>query len=256
MRKRPDDLPGQLFLFGDVPQTSLESVRPIRAEGPTTDQIGILMAKKKKPSPNSKPKPAKRQTKAKAKDQPEPSLDPFAPENLRLPQDFAETAGVRKELVKVLCRKPHKSEFVRVRPGEEWRIDMATYEDKIDNIVYMIDRDLISELAESIQYVRVRVAINRQKDLFLWPCRLPGADGRRNQWHDSAHEMAALAETDWVRIVANMGAGMYEPYIPVNSLEDPEWPDHSFRDLLALAFKGNRVDTADHRVLKALRGEI
>ncbi len=41
----------------------------------------------------------------------------------------------------------------------------------------------------------------------------------------------------------------------MGDLPGPTWPDVSFRDLLAIAFKGKRIDTLDHPVLRRLRGE-
>ena len=49
--------------------------------------------------------------------------DPFDPESLRLSQDFASSIGVKRAVTVVPCRKPHRQEFVRVRPGEEWRLE-------------------------------------------------------------------------------------------------------------------------------------
>ena len=47
--------------------------------------------------------------------------DPFAPENLRLDQNFLETGGVKKLLTTIPVRKPNKQTFFRVRPGSKWR---------------------------------------------------------------------------------------------------------------------------------------
>jgi hypothetical protein len=49
------------------------------------------------------------------------SQDPFDPEALRLTPYFFETAGVKKLLTTVPCRKPHKHDFVRVCAEPEFR---------------------------------------------------------------------------------------------------------------------------------------
>ena len=64
--------------------------------------------------------------------------DPFDPARLRLSQDFAAMAGVRKVLTVVPCRKPHRHEFVRVRPGEDWRLETGMFEDKVNRDVYLV----------------------------------------------------------------------------------------------------------------------
>ena len=98
--------------------------------------------------------------------------------------------------------------------------------------------------------------INRQGVVFLWPCRLPEETGRRNPWHESALEAAARAKTNWMRIAADMSLGAYRIWQASGELPEPEWPEQSLRDLLAIAFKGRYIDTHDHAVLKRLRGEV
>ena len=46
------------------------------------------------------------------------SGDLIDPSLLRLEQNFAELAGVKKRLVTVPVRKPHRQEFIRVHPSE------------------------------------------------------------------------------------------------------------------------------------------
>ena len=53
-------------------------------------------------------------------------------------------------------------------------------------------------------------AINRQGVLFLWPIRLPGADGKIDDWSRSAMDAADEAKSRWVRVTSNMSLGAYE----------------------------------------------
>ena len=59
----------------------------------------------------------------------------------------------------------------------------------------------------------------------------------------------------WVRVQSNRSLGAYEIYEAAAPWGDPEWPDVQFKDLLKIAFKDRLIDTADHPVLKRLRGE-
>lgn len=181
--------------------------------------------------------------------------DPFDVESLRLGQDFASALNVKKVVTVVRCRKPNRQEFVRVRPGAEWRLETAAFEDKVQRETYLVDRPMWSDLNGEIIPVCLFLAINRQKDLFLWPLRLPGSDGRSNSWNDSAAAAAQLAQRVWVRIAANMAAGMYDAYEASGDLADPEWPDLSFHEILHLSFKDRFIKSADHVVLRQLRGE-
>ncbi len=182
--------------------------------------------------------------------------DPFDPATLRLSQDFSAKVGVKKVLTNVPCRKPNRQEFVRVRAGGDWRVDTAVFEDSIDRETYIVAAEFVPELVEEIRPVCLRVAINKQGDLFLWPLKLPGADGRTNRWHESAVDAANYAEKKWVRTTANMSAGMYDLHEATGDLVEPTWPDISFRDILELTFKDRQIDSHDHPILKSLRGEV
>ena len=190
-------------------------------------------------------------------DQPsDKAVDPFNPENLRLSQDFGATLGVKKVLTTVRCDKPNRQVFCRVRPGEEWRLDTGIFEDKVNRGErYLVDRDLWGELAGEIVPATLLTAVTKQNDLFLWPIKLPGPDGRSNEWNDSALAAARLAETRWVRMAANMQAGPYDVFEACGELADPVWPDLTFPEILRLAFKDRFIQDLDRAVLKALRGE-
>ena len=97
-------------------------------------------------------------------------------------------------------------------------------------------------------------AVNRQGVVFLWPVRLPSADGKEMVWHSSAREAAAEAVTTWTRVTANMALGAYEVAIAETVTTEPQWPDSSFQDLLRIAFKGRLITDLDHPVVKRLRG--
>ena len=84
---------------------------------------------------------------------------------------------------------------------------------------------------------------------------LPSLDGRTNTWNESAVAAARLAETTWVRVSANMPAGLYDVHEATGNLAAPEWPDLSFQEILRLAFRDRFIHDVDHAVLRALRGE-
>jgi hypothetical protein len=65
--------------------------------------------------------------------------------------------------------------------------------------------------------VTLHTAMTREGTVFLWPARLPDADGSPNSWYDSAREAAAAAIKTRVRVVANMGTGAYEFLSTVSS---------------------------------------
>ena len=97
-------------------------------------------------------------------------------------------------------------------------------------------------------------AINRQGTLFLWPVRLPGADGKIDTWSRSAMDAAEYATKQWVRVQSNMSLGAYEVLAATADLPEPEWPATDFRELLRVAFRDRHITSADHPVIQRLRG--
>lgn len=185
----------------------------------------------------------------------EQTPNPFDPARLRLNQNFAAQVGVNKVLTIVPCRKPNRQEFVRVRPGEDWRLQTAVFEDKVSRETYLVEQALWPELMQEIYAVCLFYAITRQGDVFLWPVKLPGSDGKTNSWNQSALAAAHFAETHWVRVASNMAANMYDMFAAKSELANAEWPNLPFGEILRLTFKDRHIDSMSHPTVKALRGE-
>jgi hypothetical protein len=183
--------------------------------------------------------------------------DPFDPAALRLSGDAAAGLGVKRALLTVPVRKPDKSWFVRVHPEPAYALETAVIELKEDRETYLVTPALWPFLAGEATFSprALFTTINRQGVLFLWPIRLPGPDGKRDEWSRSALEAADLARKGWVRVTANMGLGAYEVFQATGALPDPDWPALPFRELLRVAFRERFIDSADHPVLRRLRGE-
>ena len=182
--------------------------------------------------------------------------DPFNPATLRLSQDPLAVAGVKKALIRVPVRRPGPQEYVRVHPGEDFRLDTAIIDFREAGECYLIAPELRGELFAEIKPVRLFVTISRQNVVAIWPCKLPGPDGRPNAWHDTALRAAELAMTRWTRIVPDMGLGGYQPYTAAGDLPEPEWPTQSFPELLKIAFGAFYVDRPDHPVIRKLQGLV
>jgi hypothetical protein len=181
--------------------------------------------------------------------------DPFDPESLRLDQTFTEGAAVKKLLTTIPVRKPNRQDFVRVHPDPAWRATpVGILELKEDRETYLVTPIMAVELRDEVSSATLFTAITRQGTLFLWPVRLPAADGRKNEWHRSAHEGAELAMSKWIRVGANMNLGAYEFATALNGLADPAWPDITFNEVLKIAFRDRIIDNPDHPVIKRLRG--
>jgi len=179
----------------------------------------------------------------------------FNLDRLRLPQNFADSVGVRKLLKTVPVRKPSRQEFIRVHPDPAYHLDVAILELKEDREFYLCLPEIAGELSSEVAERTLYTAITRQGVTFLWPIPFP-AEGRRNQWAASARDAAEEAVKGWVRVVANMNAGFYDVYAASATLPEPEWPAVSFAELLKLAFNGDKlIQSVNHPVIERLRGQ-
>jgi hypothetical protein len=184
--------------------------------------------------------------------------DPFDPASLRLSQEFGAGLGVKKALLSVPVRKPANSWWVRVHAAPEYRLQTAVIELKEDRETYLVAPILWDDLMTEATFSprALFTAVNRQGVLFLWPIRLPRADGRADEWNRTALEAAEQATKGWVRVAANMALGAYDVFEAGGQLGEPDWPALPLRELLRIAFKDRFIDSLDHPVLRRLRGEV
>ena len=175
---------------------------------------------------------------------------------LKLDQSFADTVGVKKILNTVPVGKPNKQDFIRVNPDPEFRLSPAALiELKDDRESYLVTPTMAANLPGEFSPCSLFLAINRQGILRVWPVKLPGGDGKINPWHQSAAEAAEHAMSCWVRVTANMSLGAYELFEATGNLPEPVWPEHSFPEILKIAFRGRVVDSPEHPLVLKLQGQ-
>lgn len=183
--------------------------------------------------------------------------DPLDPKHLALGQDFAGAIGVKKLTTSVPVRKPHRHEWVRAHPDPEYRLQTAALPLKFEREeVYLVAQPLWTELPGEIRPIEISTAINREGIVFLWPVKLPGADGRIDTWNASLIDAITHARQQWVRVSANMSLGGYEVHVPTGELSEPTWPTLTFRELLRIGFRDRFITDMNHPALKKLRGEV
>jgi len=129
---------------------------------------------------------------------------------------------------------------------------------KEDRETYLVAPGLWPELASDPTFSprELVTAINRQGVLFLWPIRLPGTDGKLDDWSRSAMDAADEAKSRWVRITANMSLGAYDVAVASGQVAEPEWPNITFQDIIKIAFRDKMISEWKHPALRRLRGEI
>jgi hypothetical protein len=118
---------------------------------------------------------------------------------------------------------------------------------------YVVAPDLAPDLTRDAKQFMLVTAINRHGTPFLWPARLPNGS-RQDTWADSALAAVQHAETQWLRVDANMRAGAYDVSIATAPLPEPEWPEETFEFLFVLAFRDRVISSLDHPVIRQLKG--
>ena len=181
--------------------------------------------------------------------------NPFDPERLRLSQNFIERTTSRRIVSAVQVRKPNRQEYFRVHPSTELRLEALLLDFKQEGMTYLVDPEIGRALPGEAVAKMLYLAITRQGAILLWPVRLPDEQGNLDHYNASAHRAAMAAETTWVRIAANRGAGAYDIYEALDQASEPEWPEMRLGQLLELAFKTRFIDSLDHPVVRGLLGE-
>jgi len=176
--------------------------------------------------------------------------------DIKLSQDFASHAGVKKLITTIPVDKPDSQDFFRVRPDSEYEFEARTIKLKSEKEIYLVHHTMVKELDNEVKIQKLRVGITRDKSLFIWPLTLPSADGKSYPWLKSALEACERAKQSWVRIVWNNKSKAYDIIEASADFGEPQWPDLTMKEILNIAFKNKIINSVDHPVLKRLRGEI
>ena len=65
-------------------------------------------------------------------------LDPFDPAQFRIDPNAENAIGVQKVITTIPVRKPSKTDFIRVHPGEEYRLDTYLIDVDADKEAYLL----------------------------------------------------------------------------------------------------------------------
>lgn len=159
-------------------------------------------------------------------------------------------------LSRVPVRKPTRQEFFRVNPDEKMSLLTTLYFDNEERETFLVSPDMRVALGDEIKPALVVVAMTRQSVLLLWPVKLPNDTSLNDGWQKSAQEAASHAKSHWTRMASDMALGAYRIYKAEADLQDPEWPDKTFSELLEIGFRDRTIDSVEHPVIKRLRGQV
>jgi hypothetical protein len=155
--------------------------------------------------------------------------------------------------------KPGREAYIRTHPDRQGLHWFRTFvlDLKDDREVWLVGKALRTQLvAEPAFQARLLVtSVTVRGEVFVWPLRLPGADGRLDEWGQSALNAAETARTRWLRVFTIPGSTGYKCQAAKGNLPEPRWPELSPEELFRIAFRNHFVNDLDHPVLKRLRGE-
>lgn len=183
--------------------------------------------------------------------------NPFDPARFRISPGGASGDVVRKVITTIPVRKPGKQSFVRCHPSPDYRAECGLLTLEGDDRPYIVDPRVAHLVGSELKTVQLRLAIDRQGNLMLWPVPLPPVDGPENPWNLSHRQIVDLAEDKWVRMTSNRGIGAYDAVEATGDIPDPVWPELTLGEIFEIAFgTAHVIDDKDHPALCQLRGEF
>ncbi len=92
-------------------------------------------------------------------------------------------------------------------------------------------------------------------DPFVWELKLPnGQNEIADKWAASRLEIAKVAQSKWLKPVANTTGGGYDYDEPIAKYEDPDWSIISFDEAVKAACNERVVDCQDHPAVQEALG--
>jgi hypothetical protein len=170
-------------------------------------------------------------------------------------QDYIEQAGVVAERLRVPVGRRNKQMWVRVNPDPAYRKDFAVLELKgggAEKEFYLVSGNFAKQIEEEISWRSLYLGVTRAGTPFVWPIRVPR--DRKDTWAATERECAEKAMKGWVRVVADMESGCFQPILAPGIRVEPVWPQMSFNDILKIAFQGDIIMSFEHPAVKELLG--
>ena len=161
----------------------------------------------------------------------------------------------RKIILHVPVSKPAKQRYVRVQRDRDYHFECAVLNLEGEDRPFLLSPQVAQGIAKDAKRVTLKLAIDRQSNLFLWPVPPIPTEGTDNPWNQSQREVADLAEEQWVRLTSNRSVGCYEPIVAQGDIPEPVWPEMSMGQILSIAFGSTHVIMDhEHPALQKLWG--
>jgi hypothetical protein len=173
---------------------------------------------------------------------------------LRLTSTLSDELMGEEMKAPIEVRKPGKQTFFRVHPDAAYKLNTALLWIDDETRWFLPSPAMMQHIGDELTIVRIVTCIDLCGDISLWPVKLPSSEGRASPWHQSAMVGADQAASRWTRLTADMKKQRYRIFLGGSDLPEPEWPERTFSEMINEAFAEYHITTADHPVIKKLRG--
>jgi hypothetical protein len=161
--------------------------------------------------------------------------------------------GSDEEMLLTTCpaRQPRETDLFRVRPDDcegGWRIktlivDYRGEDPAVPRGFYLIHPRLARVFSGIGKPHLLLTCVTSHGSMFIWSIRL--VEGFGDSWCKSKLRIAAMAETQWVRVLGSHG-NSYTAAVSKKDHGEPRWQGANLDDILAIAFDGRIVEELTH----------
>jgi len=161
---------------------------------------------------------------------------------------------IEKEVTNIPVKKPNGQQFFRIHSTLEFTADCIKWREENDRL-YLMHPEMVPLLQEQALKFNLHVGMYlSSRSIFLFPVQLPKTNEKWNSWHEAQAEAVDKAKTQWLRMEPSREQGGYILHKAQGELDDPEWPEKTIDEYIAIAFKSHIIANDKHSIVKQLRG--
>ncbi len=160
-------------------------------------------------------------------------------------------------LLHVKVGKP-KDFFSRVNPDPESKAILAMVKHIVDGgeVMTPILPGLVGLVVGDFAYYEFLACVSNDGFSHLWPIKIPQDSGRTNSWNESERLAAREAENAWIKVKSNRATSSWDLIKAKVDLGAPNWSKLTTVEMIEIAYADQIVDSADHTILRKLRGDL
>ena len=175
---------------------------------------------------------------------------------LRLPDNYTTHIGGEKLQLKPVFGKFSKNRFARIHPSKDFMFPCLAVENKEVGETYIVTPNMQAYLGSHAVPKILRLSVDTTELPKIIAQPIIGQSSRPNAWHTSLVHGIQIAEVNWARLEANMGAGQYNIIISKDDLGEPQWPKQTMDEIVQEVFSNNIISDENHPYIRQIQGRI